>query len=258
MRVRVLSLLMVMAMLAVACGAPKSSGFSPIERDVPAALTATTTTTTTTIASTTTTIALASTTTVVEPPPTTAVSQYVTLFFIAGRQQLFGIDVLLPRGVPVAQVMEVLQRGPTGATASTLRSAIPQEASISTLDTRGVVSVDLPLDFFDAAEENDERLAIAQIVLTLTLLNGISQVVFTQEGREIAVLLGDGSESEEGQPLYREDYIDMISGNAPTTTTTTTTTTIPATTTSVAVIDSTTPSDATAATAVPNAAPAST
>ncbi len=233
MRTRILALLTTLAVLAVACGAPKSGGFTPIERDIPDVLTATTSTTTTTLPSTTTTIEPASTTTSIEPPPTTIANEFVRLFFIAGREQLFGIDVLLARGVSVAQVMEVLQAGPTGEAAAGLRTAIPSQSLISTSERRGEISVDLPPDFFTANEQNpiDQLLAVAQIVLTLTQLGGISQVTFTQDGEPIEVLLSDGSLSNVGQVLYEEDYEVLLSGNPPATTTTTTTTTTPTTTT---------------------------
>jgi len=242
MRTRILAIMTVLLIAVVACGAPKRGNFTPIAPgNIPASLTATTsttTTTTTTLPSTTTTIEAASTTTFVEPPPTTIPTELFRLFFIAGRNQISPIDVPLARGASAAQVMAVLEVGPTGGAAEGLRSAIPPGSESSLREDRGLVTVDLPTDFFTENEDNpaDQRLAVAQIVLTLTQLGGISQVKFTQSGDPISVFLGDGSVSEADQPLFEDDYAALLTSNPPVSTTTT----LPAeTTTSAAAPEST-------------------
>ncbi len=77
----------------------------------------------------------------------------------------------------------------------------------------------------------DQRVAIGQIVLTLTEVGRIGQVRFTQDGHDIGVPRGSGDLSEPGQALPPRDFQELLQTTATTTTTTTTTTTIPVTTT---------------------------
>lgn len=231
----------VLLALVAACGAPRSGGFSEIERGkIPPALSATTTTTTTTtttIPETTTTFEpVAETTTTVYVAPTTTIpSELIRLYFVAGRDGgIVSIDApLAGRDPSVAQVMTALESAPTGASAQGLRTAIPpDEHPNARNDGRGLVTVDLSSSFKEAAGE-DQRYAIAQMVLTFTHLGGFSQVTFTMDGQPTQVQLADGSLSELGAILYSDNYDDLLStsANPPTTatTTTTTTTTSPAT-----------------------------
>lgn len=230
MRTRVAAICLALVILVVACGAPRSGGFSEIDRSkIPPSLSATTTTTTTTtttIPATTTTIepVAATTTTVFIPPTTTIPSALVRLYFVAGRDAIVSIDApLVGRDPSVAQVMTALESAPTGASAEGLRTAIPaDEHPNARNDGRGLVTVDLSSTFKVAAGE-DQPLAIAQIVLTFTHLAGFSQVVFTMDGQPVPVQLADSTLSAAGQILYADDYADLLStsGTPPTTTSTT-------------------------------------
>jgi spore germination protein GerM len=168
-------------------------------------------------------------------PTTTIASTLTPLYFIAGKEQLVRVDVpLLGRDPTLFQLLSALIEGPMGPSASAtgLRSAIPPDAQLTaTQDAHGVVTVDFDRNFL-ADTGGDQRLAIAQIVLTLTSARGISQVRFTEGHEPRAVDKADGSIGEPSDTLYFNDYKDLLDNSTPTTlATTTTTTTLPGTTT---------------------------
>ena len=266
MRLRMLAMCTLLVGLigfVVACGAPKSGGFTEIDRSkIPAPLTATTTTTTTTsttMPNTTTTVFEPVSTTTIVPVPTTIDSALTTLYFIAGKDQLFAIETPLARKPSASQVMAALEAGPTGTGAQGLHSAIPHgPVPVVTEDLgHGLVTIDLSPNF-RVDTGGDQRLAIGQIVLTMTQLSGISQVTFTENGAKVKVQLADGQLSDEGAILYAADYTQLMLSTAPTSTTTTisasTSTTPPAPTTSDAGPTATATSAATSAAAATAAA----
>ncbi len=221
---RLIFLLAVMAALTIsvaACGAPKSSGFSPIALgNIPDGLTGTTTTTTT-MPATTSTIEFVATTTTTPQATTTTPNTAVTLFFITG-QQLASQQQYTSSSAEALVVLGLLGDGPENPVGGQ-RTAIPKDSTFRTSEFRGVLTVDLPLDFFDrvgASDRYDERLAIGQIVLTLTKLSGVSQVRFTLNNEPIGVPLGTGETSDSGGVLVKEDYSALL-GSAPPPTTTT-------------------------------------
>jgi hypothetical protein len=83
----------------------------------------------------------------------------------------------------------------------------------------------------------DQPLAMAQIVLTLTLVDGVRRIrVFRESGEFSRVPLWVGGETEPGVPVDRSDYFTAIGSIAPTEATTTTApTTAPAPVTTAAV-----------------------
>ncbi|MCU1400995.1 MAG: putative Lipoprotein [Acidimicrobiales bacterium] len=226
---RISAILLGLAVIAVACGAPKSGNFSAIPLgNLPDGLTATTSTTTTTTTSipeTTSTVESVVTTTTLVAPTTTNPTEAVTLYFVADAgTQLVPTRRFLASPAQPYPVLNALKEGPVPVVDSGLRTAIPPDAVFQKRDYRGVFTVDLSPTFFTSmANPADEQLAVAQIVLTLTGLRGISQVRFTINDEPINVLLGDGQPSALGQVLVADDY-DVLLGNSPSPTTTTTTT----------------------------------
>ncbi len=83
-------------------------------------------------------------------------------------------------------MLEALQEGPpAGDLGVGIRSAVPTkvEALINvTEDGSGVATVELPPGFFEQIPQEDQLLAIGQIVLTITEVGGIGQVLFVQNG----------------------------------------------------------------------------
>jgi spore germination protein GerM len=223
---------LVLVAFLVGCGIPDSGDVSRIPDNKIGALndtlptTSTSTTTPATIEPTTTTIQAESTT-------STIATEDVTLYFISG-------GILTPfirgmrKGASSPEVLQALQEGPpTGDNAVVgLRTAVPakDEALMNvTEDGSGVATVILPTNFYDTVKQEDQRLAIGQIVLTLTEVGRIGQVRFTLGGQPIGVFRGSGDLSQPGEPLPPRDYLELLEGPV-VTTTTTTTTTVPLTT----------------------------
>jgi len=208
-RMVLVSLFVVAATAVVACGGvPDSSQFTAIDkRNIPFGLSETTA-----VPTTSSTIAPASTTTVVEPA-TTIATETVLLFFVAGTQ-LVSVTQLLPRPASLAQTMSVLETGPPREFGIGLRTAIPEGSQSVLTSAGGVVTVDLPLTFFNAMAPQDQRLAIGQIVLTLTNQRGVGQVTFTQAGLPISVLRGGGDLTRPGELLVSADYGQLQSSSA--------------------------------------------
>ena len=200
--------LFAVAILVVACGVPSSGKFTTIDKsNIPFGLSETTTSTTTT-----TTIAMESTTTLAEPA-TTIATEPVSLYFVAGTQ-VVSVSQYLPRPVSIAQTMAVLEGGPPREFGLGLRTAIPAGPPSGIALSGGVVTVDLATTFFKDMAPQDQRLAIAQIVLTLTDQRGVGQVTFTQNGLPISVLRGGGDLTQPGQLLVSADYAQLLSSSS--------------------------------------------
>jgi hypothetical protein len=209
--------------LLVACGIPDSGQVSPLHNDLgpldDTIPTTTSTTPPTTIEPTTTTIPAETTTTIA--------TEEVTLYFISG-----GILVPFPRvvrrGATASEVLGALQEGPpAGDIGVGLRTAVPTVATAPLFvseDGSGVATVDLPANFFDPSIiiPDDQRLAVGQIVLTLTEVRRIGQVRFTQVGASIGVPRGSRELSQPGEPLPPRDYQELLESAVTTTTTSTT------------------------------------
>jgi hypothetical protein len=225
-----------LALVAVplSCGVPGGGPFNAIEdEDIPFGLGEPTTTT---VVTTTTSTTIVPNTTV-GPTTSTIPTEPVTLYFLAG-EQLVSIELALVRPASLPQVMAALEQGPPrGPAAPGLRSALRTDATNSVRESGGVATVDLAPNLFEALPLTDQRLAIAQIVLTLTKQRGIGQVRFTQNDEPIAVPLGSGEFTEPGQAVSHSDYAELLDDSPPpittttepptTTSTTSTTTTMP-------------------------------
>lgn len=217
-RLLAIFLLTALAVAAVACGVPTSSKFATIERsNIPFGLSETTSTAVVTTSST---IALESTTTLVEAP-TTIATEPVQLFFVIGAQ-IVPVSQYLVRPVSIAQTMSALEAGPPREFGVGIRTAIPVGSQSRVVENGGVATVDLQPAFFADMEPRDQRLAIAQIVLTLTNQRGVGQVTFTQNDAPISVLSGSGSATQPGALLVGSDYAGLLSNSTiPTSTPTT-------------------------------------
>jgi hypothetical protein len=80
-------------------------------------------------------------------------------------------------------------------------------------DGSGVVQVILPDGFFDSVTVGtDQRLVIAQLVLTLTDSRGVGQVTFN-----VPVPLPSGELKPAGEPLSYRDYQSLAGSNPPAT-----------------------------------------
>ncbi|MEY4361866.1 MAG: putative Lipoprotein GerMN domain [Actinomycetota bacterium] len=190
-----------------ACGVPGGSSSRPIDPDaVPPALNATTTTLDPSLEPTTTTIATDQS----SEPSTTVPVEPVALFYVAGNQVVAIPRLLLSPAAP-PQVLAALAEGlPTGDEAAGLRNAIPRGLMASVSVERGIATVDLPPTFSVDVQGSDQRLAIAQIVLTLTRRAGIGQVIFTSDRAPLAVPRGRGDLTSPGGLVACDDYDNLL------------------------------------------------
>lgn len=158
-----------------------------------------------TLASTTTSIAPSTTEglATTEPPVQT---EQVRLYFIASGRLTY-VAAQLPTPVVPAQLISALQAGPpVGDLGTGLRSALPALLEINVVtDGSGIAEVTLPEGFFDALTVGDQRLVVAQLVLTLTDSRGIGQVTFDE-----AVPTPSGELTPAGEPLAYRDFETLL------------------------------------------------
>lgn len=203
---RVGSTLVSVLVVLSACGVPTSSSSRPVDPDaIPEQFTATTVLPTTTSSST--------TTTVVPPPSTTTTNlpvEQVDVFFVSGSR-VVPIPRLLLSPASAPQVVAALVEGvPDIDEAAGLRSALPIGLTIDVSVERGVATVDLDPTFLLVVSGSEQRLAIAQIVLTLTRRAGIGQVSFTSDSQPINVPRGGGDLTTPGETVACDDYDNLL------------------------------------------------
>ncbi|MEY4175422.1 MAG: Sporulation and spore germination [Actinomycetota bacterium] len=203
MRARALVTSLAIVLVVAACSVVGDGKVDTIDPPFGLADTAAPSTTaapTTTVLASTTTIGLETTTTLVQTEP-------VRLYFITSGQLLY-VEGALPAPAALQQIVAALQLGtePLGDLGAGLRSAVPSAAEIRVLDTgAGIANVELPVGFFDGIPALDQRLAIGQIVLTLTDSRGVGQVQF-----DLAVPDATGQVIQPGTPLSRLDYVPLL------------------------------------------------
>ena len=195
------------ALIAVAalpsCAVAGSGSFSPIDdSEIP--------------------LSLSQATTTVPPTPTTTIeastdvgetlNELVDLYFILGTR-LLKVQTSVVSPASPEQAMTLLGSGPLNDPSYVgLRTAIPQILDSQVDVTRGVANVTVPQSFLRSLAPNDQRLAIAQIVATLTSRPGIGQVTFFVDGSPIPVPRGRGDVVPGGTPVTFDDYAMLIIG----------------------------------------------
>ena len=201
----------VLAVVATGCGIGGDSELQQIDRNDLFGLDETTTTSST--STTTTTLVPPSSTT---PDPgrestTTIAIEPVLLYFLDGNR-LVDVSINLARDPSATRVMAALEAGPpTDEVGIGLRSVLPRNLITSVQESgEGFATVDLAAGPFEGVEPRDQRLAIAQIVLTLTRRPGIGQVQFTVEGEPLAVPGRDNVQTAPGALVSREDYQSLL------------------------------------------------
>lgn len=188
------------------CGVPREGDLQPLGADdLPPVLVDTTVVTTTTLPS-----EGVSAVSGDSVAPAT-VYEPVELYFISANRAVSTTRLLVSPATPT-QVLDTLLQGIRGEEASTgLRSALPTRFS-ATVDTRrGVALISASAPFLSDLSPTDQRLAIAQIVLTLTRRPGIGQVSFRVDGTEIAVPRGAGDLTAAGGTVTFDDYTVLVS-----------------------------------------------
>lgn len=147
-------------------------------------------------------------TTTVAPASTTAPVAPASVCFVLG-DRLVPLARVVNAGVNAGAVLQALDKGVTGNEARFgLRSALGDGPTVVSAQVDAdAVRVDLAARFADLPTE-EQRVAIAQMVCTLTGLTGIMSVRFTLSGTPIEVPRGDGSLT--GAAVTRADYPILI------------------------------------------------
>lgn len=206
-------ILTAIAMVVTSCSLPGDGSVKQIDADkIPYELSATTTSSppTTVPASTTTTPVVETTT---STSSSTIPVEIVSMFFVAGAQ-VVPIDRLLLSPAAAPQVLAALSEGPPeGDPAAGLRSALPVGFAAEVTVERGVATVVLPGTFITDLPGGEQRLAVAQIVLTLTRQSGVGQVRFTSNNEPQSVPRGRGDLTTPGATVACDDYANLLPSN---------------------------------------------
>lgn len=143
------------------------------------------------------------------PPEGPAVQIYLIdasgLRLVPVERRLAEVEASLPG------VVEVLLDGPTRAERRQgLTTAFVDDDAVGSSDlVGGVASVDLTQQF-TVLDGPTQRLAIAQVVLTLTGRPGVGRVAFTLEGQPIDIPRGDGTLAQGS--VARDNYRELLPG----------------------------------------------
>jgi germination protein M len=178
--------------------------------------------TTTTVAPTTSTTGVP-TTTITEPSTTTTTAPVATgiaaYFLLEELEEGAGGPFLVPvyrqasaePDLAIAS-MEALVAGPSeDETAGTpsISTAIPEGTSVLGVEVEnGLATVDLSDEFDDGGGSFSMFARLAQVVYTLTRIDGVDEVEFTIEGQPVTVFSGEGIELD--GPQARADYYDQL------------------------------------------------
>ena len=218
--------------MVAACGLQTDSEATLFD-DIPYGLAETSTSTTTTTIATD--PAQGTTTTTVAADQQTVDVVYVRRF----SRELESTQVDLPFPVSGRDLLDQLSSPPADAQPE-LETEVSRSLVLSFGVDRGLATVNLSRSAINQLGSAQQRRAIAQIVLTLTLFTsdegGIGQVIFLVGGQPISVYVPLlRANSEPGQPVAWTDYSQLLVGvdARPPASTTSTTTTV-ASTTSVA------------------------
>ncbi|MBM3805013.1 MAG: GerMN domain-containing protein [Actinobacteria bacterium] len=204
-----ISVVLVAGLSLVSCGVPTSSEVLSIaESELPTELRLESTTTSTTTTTTTSTVpetANETATTIAE-----VVSEPVEIYYIsANRVVATNLSIVSP--ATTAQVLAALVSGPpSGEAGLGLRTALPKSLDASVFITKGVAQIDTSAEFLTELTPIDQRLAIAQLVLTFTRRPGVGQVVFSVEGEFVAVPRGRGDLAKPGTAVSFDEYASLI------------------------------------------------
>ena len=192
-------LTMTMGFGASACSVNSSSEFIEIDQsEIPFDLSAPETTATTT------TVPMATQTTV---PGT--IYELIDLYFIKNNQLL---QVQLEIGAPTnpQNVFAALIAGLPDPAQIKVTTLLPANLTAIIDVQGGVANVNLQSGILDSLSPSQQRLAIAQISLTLTSQPGIGQVTFSVNGKSIGVPRGKGDIAAAGIPVAFDDYKMLI------------------------------------------------
>ena len=163
------------------------------------------------------------------PTTTIAVNQRAVEVVFVRRlsRELESISIDLPTPVSNRDVIDQLTQPPRDAEPE-LQTEVSERLVLNVQVDRGLATVNLSRTAINQLGSAQQRRAIAQIVLTLTLFTseegGIGQVEFLVGGQPISVYVPLlNANNEPGEPVAWADFAQLLVGvDAPPTTTTTT------------------------------------
>ena len=201
------SIFTVLLLVVSSCGVPSTGNVIGLaESELPPELSEVTTTTTST-----------STTIVADEAPqdrtaslTEVLSEPVELYYISANR-LVVTTLTIASPATTSQVLAALISGPpSGDNGVGLRSALPVDLNAEIQISKGIAQIDTSSQFLSDLSPIDQRLAIAQIVLTFTRRPGVGQVIFTVDGETVAVPRGRGDLAKPGSAVSFDDYSSLI------------------------------------------------
>jgi hypothetical protein len=140
------------------------------------------------------------------PSTTSDTTALVTACFVDGGR-LGVVTVALERPVRLGDVVDALASPPDDARVA-WRTEIGEPSIVHSVRLEaGTAHVDLVAGVNDLGAD-DQLLAVAQLVCTLTGRPGVGQVSFTLDGSPVDVPRSDGSLTDE--PVSRDDYADLL------------------------------------------------
>lgn len=142
------------------------------------------------------------------PPTPDPVNEGVALCFVSGDTLRVVVGSVEPAG-DLSEVVAALA-DPPEVDGTQLATAVAGQDLVGDVTlTAGVAHVDLlpPITLLGGDEQ---LLAIAQLVCTLTGQPGVGPVSFTLDGASVDVPRDDGSLTSE--PVSRDDYADLLEG----------------------------------------------
>lgn len=192
-------------LLIGACGVPSNGDVLPISKaELPADLNEAK------IASTTTITVVPESAKETEALLAEVANEPVELYFIsANRVVATSLSIASP--ATTSQVLASLVSGPpSGDSGLGLRSALPPSLEASVTVIKGIAQIDTSGQFLALLTPIDQRLAIAQLVLTFTRRPGVGQVIFSVDGQIVAVPRGRGDLSQPGSTVSFDDYSSLL------------------------------------------------
>ncbi len=145
-------------------------------------------------------------------PPSTSdpglSSARVTVYMEAADGRLVAVHRHVPWPATVAAILSQLAAGPTAQESS--RGLVSPASSVGPFRAGpvrdGIVPVDLPVSF-ESLGGQDQQVAAAQIVFTVTTFTGVKGVRFLVGGQTAQVPTGNGSLTR--GPSTRKDYLAL-------------------------------------------------
>jgi len=152
----------------------------------------------------------ATTTSVVLTSPLTGSTfEQADLYFVDGSS-LERVRLEIPSPTDLQGVFAALIAGLPDPAHTKVKTLLPVDFAAVIDAEGGVANVNAKRVYLDSIKPNEQRLAIAQIVLTLTSQPGIGQVTFSVGGKAIGVPRGRGDIAGAGTPVTFDDYKMLI------------------------------------------------